>query len=44
MWYHSWSTLSIISVEIGKQFHNRGKDFWKLNASLLYDPEYVTKI
>ncbi len=38
------SDHSIISVEIGKQFYNRGKSFWKLNASLLYDPEYVTEI
>ncbi len=38
------SDHSIISVEIGKQFYNRGKGFWKLNASLLYDPEYETEI
>ncbi len=36
---HSHNT---ISVEIGKQFYNKGKNFWKLNASLLYGPEYVT--
>ncbi len=36
--------LCIISVEIGKQFYNRGKVFWKLNPNLLYDHEYVTEI
>ena len=38
------SDHSIISIEIGKHFIERGKGFWKFNTNLLHDTEYTTKI
>ena len=38
------SDHSIISVEIGKNLDSRGRGFWKLNNSLLHDPDYVFEV
>ncbi len=38
------SDHSILKINLGNEFHNRGKGFWKFNTTLLHDTKYVEKV
>ncbi len=38
------SDNSILKINLGNEFHKRGKGFCKFNATLLHDTKYVEKV